>query len=285
MRAGAVVVVVGSSAALLAGCGGQTDGATASQVALRTPASPATVSTAPGRCGAVVERTLHTVAARIEARAALHRSVVGRTPALVGMLTHRAKPACAPTPAATVANTIGTIARRLVRAEATGVEAQHALRVVTQDPALARAVRRRDPVALRAAVVRFFHLKALHIVRVRATTARGHLVGDVGGPFVLSPASHTIRSAGGRRLGRAILSIQDDAGFIKLMARFAGAGVVLRTAKGVVPGSTPAPRSIPASGRVLIGRRPVETYSFTTRAFPAGALHVTLLVPVTSSRG
>jgi hypothetical protein len=284
MRAGAVVVVVGVSAALVA-CGGQTNGETASQVALRTPPSPATVSTAPGRCGAVVERTLHTVAARIEARAALHRSVVGRTPALVGILTHPAKPGCAPTSAATVANTVGTIARRLVRAEANGVEAHRALRLVTHDPAFVRAVRRRDPVAVRAAVVHFFHIKPLHIVRVRATTARGHLVGDVGGPFVLSPASRAIRSASGRRLGRATLSIQDDTGFIKLMQRFTGAGVVLRTAKGVVPGSTPAPRSIPASGRVLVGRRAFETYSFTTRAFPAGALHVSLLVPVTTTSG
>jgi hypothetical protein len=283
MRSAAVMLMVAMSALVVGACGGRAGDTTAAQVALRTPASPAAVSTTPGACATVASRTLHTVAARIEARAALHRSIAGRTPALVGILTHPARPACAATSAQTVANTVGLVARRLVRAEATGLEARRALKMATHDPTFVRAVRRRDPVALRAAIVRFFHVKPLHIVRVRATTPRGHLVGDVGGPFVLSPVSRTIRSRSGRALGRATLSIQDDTGFIKLMHRFTGAGVVLRTARGVVPGSSPAPRRLPSRGVVSVGHRTFATYGFTARAFPSGALHVTLLVPVSAA--
>jgi hypothetical protein len=32
-----------------------------------------------------------------------------------------------------------------------------------------------------------------------------------------------------------------------------------------------------------MGHRTFATYAFTTRAFPSGALHVTLLVPVTAA--
>jgi hypothetical protein len=143
-----------------------------------------------------------------------------------------------------------------------------------------RAVRRRDPAELRAAIIHFFHIKPLHIVRVRATTPNGRLIGDVGGPFVLAPVSRTI-SSGGRNLGRVTLSVQDDAGYIKLMRRFTGAGVVLRTGDGVVPGSSAAPAAIPARGRTAVGGRSYATYAFTTRAFPSRHLRVALLVPVT----
>jgi hypothetical protein len=63
------------------------------------------------------------------------------------------------------------------------------------------------------------------------------------------------------------LSIQDDTGYIKLLERFTGARVVLRTRAGVVPGSA---RTAPA-------RSSVE--AFAARAFPDGPLRVTLLVP------
>ena len=281
MRAGSVGLAVMLCAAAIAGCGSAARDQAAADAALRTPATPAPVSTAPGGCRVVVDRTLHEIAARIEARAALHRSIVGRTPALVVSLTRPVHGACAPTAGATVANTVGAVAERLVRAERTGREAKQALRLAARYPPFVRAVRRRDPVGLRAAIIHFFHIKPLHIVRVRATTPSGRLIGDVGGPFVLAPVSRTIRSAGGRDLGRVTLSVQDDAGYIKLMRRFTGASVVLRTGDGVVPGSSAAPAAIPARGLTSVGGRSYVTYAFTTRAFPSRHLRVALLVPVT----
>lgn len=73
-------------------------------------------------------------------------------------------------------------------------------------------------------------------MRIRAVTAGGRLVNDVGGPYVLAPASAPVRSRG-HVVGRVTLSIQDDTGYIKLTHRFTGAAVVLRTLAGEVPGS------------------------------------------------
>src|SRR6185436_5361550 len=129
MRAGWDVVAVALCAAAVAGCGSAARDQAAADAALRTPATPAPVSTAPGACRVVVARALREIAARIEARAALHRSIAGRTPALVVSLTHPVHGACAPTAGATVANTVGAVGERLVRAERNGREAKLALRL------------------------------------------------------------------------------------------------------------------------------------------------------------
>src|SRR5690349_9965908 len=110
MRAAAVVTAVAFAAVL--GCG-----------------SGATHDAAPPSCRAVVARTLHGVTARIEARAALHRRTPGDVPTLVAALTRPAPGACGPSAAATVADTIGAVGERLVRAEATGPAAARALRL------------------------------------------------------------------------------------------------------------------------------------------------------------
>ena len=150
--------------------------------------------------------------------------------------------------------------------------------------AVVRAVRHRDAAAMRGAIVRFFRIRRLHIVRVRATTPRGRLVSDVGGPFVLAPASRAVRDRAGRVLGHVTLSVQDDAGFIKLMRRFTGAGIVLRTRTGVVPASSSASgAAVPARGAPAARVRDPARFGFTTRAFPAARLSVELLVSPTGS--
>jgi hypothetical protein len=285
MRVRALVAGIAVCGTALAGCGARAARDTvAGPAALRAPvAAPAPLSTAPGPCAAVVDRTLRTVGARIDARAALRRRRAGRAPTLVAALTRPAPPACAATASQTVADTVGAIGERLVRAEATGPEVRGALALVARDPAVVRAVRRRDAAGLRAAIVHFFRIRRLHIVRVRATTAGGRLVNDVGGPFVLAPATRAVHGPGGRVLGRVTLSVQDNAGYIKLMRRFTGAAVVLRTRAGVVPGSAPAPAAIPSRGIVAERGRRYAAFRFATRAFPAGRLSVALLVPVTGS--
>jgi hypothetical protein len=169
---------------------------------------------------------------------------------------------CGADGASTVTDTIGAVAERLLHAEAAGQATARVLRHVARDRGFQAAVAQDDPAALRRAIIRFFRTRWLHVVRIRATTASGRLVGDVGGPFVLAPASGAVRTPGGRLLGHVTLSLQDDTGFIKLVRRFTGAGVVLRTAGGVVPGSTPAPTG--------------SVFAFEATAFPSGPLHVTL---------
>jgi hypothetical protein len=183
-----------------------------------------------------------------------------------------AAPACGSTAAQTTAATIGAIATRLYRVEAGGPSTGRVLRYVASDRRFVAAVADDDPVALRAAIVRFFRTPSLHVVRVRATTADGRLVGDVGGPFVLAPASTVVRAADGRVVGRVTLSVQDDTGYMKLVRRFTGSGVIMRTATGEVPGSSPADGGPPA-------------FRFAATAFPGGALSVALVSPATARAG
>ncbi|HEV7492279.1 hypothetical protein [Baekduia sp.] len=187
---------------------------------------------------------------------------------------------CGDTPTATVAATIGAVGQRLARTEAQGPTVQRVLRHVATDAHFAQAVATDDPVALRTAIIRFFRTRSLHVVRVRATAADGQLVGDVGGPYVLGPASRTVRDARGHPIGTVTLSVQDDTGYIKLMHRFTGAVVVLRTPAGTVPGSTlmPGPSTIPPRGRVTWNGRTYATYAFAAGAFPSGPLTVALLL-------
>jgi hypothetical protein len=176
---------------------------------------------------------------------------------------------CGTSAAATVAATDGAIAQRLFRTEARGAAVARVLRHVALDPGFRRAVANDDPVALRAAIVRFFQTHSLHVVRIRATLPDGRLVGDVGGPYVLAPASTTVRDAAGRTIGTVTLSIQDDTGYIKLLHRFTGARVMLSTPAGMVPGSARSAKSGAAVGH----------YRFTAEAFPSGPLDVTLRIP------
>src|SRR4051812_47150330 len=266
VRIAAGLTCAGAVALALGACGA---GDPARDPSAAVAAAPVALSSAVGSCPAVAARTLRAVAARIEARAAADRAGdAGRPPTLVARLTGTPVRVCAASAGQTLAETVGVVGERLVRAEAHGPEAARALRLVSHDPSFVRAVRTRHAAALRAAIVRFFDAKPLHIVRVRAVTASGRLVGDLGGPYVLAPASRMIRVRG-RTVGRVTLSIQDDAGFVKLMRRFTGAAVVLRAGGRVLPVS---------AGRPPRGR--LARFAFATRAFPAGRLHVALLVPL-----
>ena len=186
---------------------------------------------------------------------------------------------CAPTVAATRAATVGAVGQRLFAAESSGAQVQRVLRHVASDGGFRSAVAHDDPQALRRAIVRFFGDRNLHVVRIRATTAGGRLINDVGGPYVLAPAARSVRDAAGRLLGTVTLSVQDDTGYIKLMQRFTGAAVLLRTPAGQVPGSTlaPGPATLPGSGVVSYAGRSYEAYSFAAGAFPSGPLQISLL--------
>ncbi|QEC48784.1 hypothetical protein FSW04_15185 [Baekduia soli] len=172
---------------------------------------------------------------------------------------------CGASDAQTRALTIGAIGRRLFAAEQSGGATARVLRHVTSDPRVVQAVAHDDPGALRAEIVHLFGDRTLHVVRIRATTASGALVNDVGGPYVLAPASAPVK-LGARVIGRVTLSIQDDTGYIKLMHRFTGAVVQLSTPAGPVPGS-----NVPVPG--VTYRR----VTFTVQAFPSGPLQVSLL--------
>ena len=175
--------------------------------------------------------------------------------------------------------TIGAVGRRLFGQEQNSDSVQRTLRYAAADPAFRRAAASGDPVALRAAVVGFFRNHRFHIVRVRLTRGT-RVVYDLGGPYVLAPASRAITGPDGRPAGRFTLAVQDDTGYIKLMHRFTGAAVQLRTPTRQVPGSTlvPGPPVLPDHGTVRYRGVTYVADSFTAVAFPSGPLQISLLV-------
>jgi hypothetical protein len=178
--------------------------------------------------------------------------------------------ACAATPSQTRLAVIRQVGLRLLAAERAGRQPRRVLRHVARDRGFGAAVAARDPARLRAAIIRFFQTRSLHVVRIRATTPSGALIGDVGGPYVISPLTGRVASAVGHRLlGRVTLSIQDDTGYMKLMHRFTGALVVVRAGHRLVPGSAHLPKAITRA----------QATTLRGTAFPGGRLRITLALP------
>jgi hypothetical protein len=184
---------------------------------------------------------------------------------------------CQSSTSATTADATTAVGERLYGEERGGAQTAHVLAVVAHDPRFIHAVASDDSAALRAQIVRFFEEPSLHVVRIRAVTAGGALVNDVGGPYVLAPASAPVREHGAV-VGTVTLSIQDDTGYIKLMRRFTGARAILRTPAGQVPGSALAPGPLPDRGTVAVAGHTYAVASFAAAAFPADPLRISLLI-------
>lgn len=180
---------------------------------------------------------------------------------------------CGADAASTHALMVAAVGRRLFATEAGSTQATRVLAHVAGTRAFQDAVAAHSASALRAQIVRFFADPHLHVVRIRATDPSGALIGDVGGPYALAPASAPVRR-GGRQIGTVTLAVQDDTGYIKLLHRFTGAAVALKAPNGPVPGSD----LLPSGG----GRQQV---AYTVGAFPSGPLDVTLSVPPLGAAG
>jgi hypothetical protein len=197
-----------------------------------------------------------------------------------GALTGAAssKGACAGSTDATLSQTLGEIGTRLYHGELsrTGAVAT-AIASVTHSSALARAVAAGEPVATRAAVTGIVY-NHLHIVRLRVIR-NGRVLSDVGGPFVLAPLGGDIRLHG-RVVGRYLLSIQDDLGYLLLSGRLGGMQVVLRSGgRQIMSSLRPAPVSLPAQGTATVGGTTYVTHEINATAFPSGPLQIYLLAP------
>jgi hypothetical protein len=198
-------------------------------------------------------------------------------------LPRQTRAVCGATAADTRLNTIGSVAQNLMNSEMHGSAAKQTLRHAAGNAAFRRAIAAGDPAAVWNAIVGFFRDSRFHIVRVRAWRGT-RLINDVGGPYVLSPASSAIRGPSGATVGHFMLSVQDDTGFIKLVHRFTGADVVLNTAAGPVPGSNlyPGPPFATGLRTVTYRGRSYRDLGFDGTAFPSGRLHVSLLLPQAS---
>jgi hypothetical protein len=177
-----------------------------------------------------------------------------------------------------LAQAAGTVASRIYGEETSSAEtAEDAREIETYTPLLA-AVANREPAQAKAAVEALL-FSGTHIVRLKVT-AGSLTLADVGSRYSLAPIRGVLR-LGGRSIGRFLMSVQDDTGYVKLETKEVGYPLVLRVGKSglPVPGQAQrAPAVIPEHGPVSYRGSRYQSFSFAAQAFPAGALLISLLV-------
>jgi hypothetical protein len=209
-----------------------------------------------------------------------------RTPATVAASAEApgiARTPCGPAAAEVLARTAGDVATRIYAGEVSGAETQSDKSQVEHFTPLLAALASGERAAVSAAVnsLVFSHT---HVVRLRVTRG-GVVLADVGGPYILAPVGGTLRFRG-RVVGRYLLSVQDDLGYVKLATRFIGAPLVLRTGSRTLPVEgvlAPGPASIPDHGPVSYRGTTYEAFSFNASAFPSGPLRISLLLAIPRS--
>jgi len=187
---------------------------------------------------------------------------------------------CGRKSASTIAAVDATAAQAIYAGELRGSEVSADIAHITGSQALLSALARNDRAAVYAAVHAIVYTPRWHIVRLRVARA-GRVIADVGGPDVIAPVSGTLSSRG-RTVGSYAMSVQDDAGYVKLVSRFIGVPIDLYRNGAFLMGTLePAPAKVTTgSSLALAGNTYTDVLS--TRAFPTGTLRVALLVPAPS---
>ena len=205
-------------------------------------------------------------------------SAVAASPGASGAARIRTAP-CGTETGETVARTVGSAAMRIYANELASVEVTNDRHQVEGYAPLLSALESNNQAAVKQAVTRLVYSHT-HVVRLRVTRS-GHLLADVGGPYIIAPVHGALRR-NGRTLAQYVLSVQDDLGYVKLVSRFIGVPLALSESGHTLPieGALTGPASIPDHGPVSYRGASYQAFSFTARAFPAGVLRVSLLAPM-----
>ena len=187
--------------------------------------------------------------------------------------------ACAGSTAAVIAGVDSQVMLAIHRVELGGDEVNIDSARIAGAGELLRAVAHHDAAAAQTAVQHIVYHHYWHIVRLRVTDAGGRPLADFGGPDIISPVPGILRSKDGRTIGHFLMSVQDDAGFVKLEHRFIGDPVgIYRHGVLVVGVPSTMPPRLPLSGHVSFGGASWLISSQMFGAFPSGMLRVSLLV-------
>jgi hypothetical protein len=192
---------------------------------------------------------------------------------------------CGSTSQDTLVNTLSRVAALIYAGEG-GPHALIQVRRAQQDSALLEAVAARNPAATREAVVGLVYGHT-HIVRMRVS-AGGHLLSDVGGPYVLAPVRAPLRLHG-KQIGELMLSIQDDEGYLRLAKRLVGLDVLMymnptsahpELVKNSLGPGVGGFSSVPTSGLYHYRGHTFRVFTLDARSFPAGPLRIAVLIPI-----
>ncbi len=193
----------------------------------------------------------------------------------IGPFGGSAKPGCGAATDSTYLATAFAVARQINVGESTGNAVKQAVSTIERDQVLVNAVATDDIATVRSEVlVLVFNHE--HIVRLRVLRA-GHVLDDFGGPLVLSPVSGSLR-LNGQVVGSFVMSVQDDAGYRKLVERLAGADAVIRYHGATLMSDIAVgDEALPARGTVAVHGVHYLVASLSDRRFPVGTLRIWLL--------
>ncbi len=190
----------------------------------------------------------------------------------------RASSACGPASTATLASVYGSVAQRIYNGELHGNEVGVDIARITGYKPLLSALASSNVGAVREAVHKIVYTPHWHIVRLRVIQ-NGHVLADVGGPYIIAPVSGALRWHG-RTVGSFVTSVQDDIGYVKLVSRFTGVPIDLYRGGSFLMGTlTPAPSSVSDGQSVVVSGRSYQAHVLDTLAFPSGTLKAVLFVP------
>jgi len=185
---------------------------------------------------------------------------------------------CGTETASAVAAVDSVAARRIYSGELSGAETRADVGRISSSAPLLSALAVHDRPAVEAAVHALVYAPGWHIVRLRVTSA-GHVVSDIGGPYIIAPVSGALRWHH-RTVGRFVMSVQDDVGYVKLETRFIGAPVeIYRNGVPLMGTVRPAPLNVANGASISLAGRQFQPRILTMNAFPRGTLRVALLVP------
>jgi hypothetical protein len=202
---------------------------------------------------------------------------------------------CGTASARTIAAVDGRVAHHIYTGELTGNEVKEDTAHVTGSQGLLSALASSNAQAVYSAVHTIVYTPHWHIVRLRVVQ-NGRLLADVGGPYIIAPISGSL-TLNGTKVGSYTMSVQDDAGYVKLVSRFIGVPIDLYrvppspsgpTAHAAPAGSflmgtlKPAPGSVSSGATVKVGGTTYLTHVLDALAFPHGKLKAALFVPMPS---
>ncbi len=186
---------------------------------------------------------------------------------------------CGAATAATVQSVVASVATNIYRGELIGGEVFANANRVANSARLLAAVASGRRAAVYAAVHALVYHPVWHIVRLRVLDAAGHVLADIGGPFIIAPVAGVLRS-GGRTIGSFLMSVQDDVGFTKLETHAAGDPIgIYYQGRLVASLGARFPKLPPSAATLTVGSVAYGVVSETYNAFPTGTLTAVILVP------
>ncbi len=184
--------------------------------------------------------------------------------------------------AATVIDTLGSIARRVYNEGVSSERTAAARHLIETSLPLRAAVEAGDAAAATAAARSL--LATGHMTNLMVTRG-GRVLADVGGR-ALAPLRGTLTGAGQTPIGAYLASVWADAGFLAEAKGIDEGSVALRQGAHSIAGSFALPPGeLPAEGSLTEGHVGYRYTSFPAAAYPTGELRVYLLRSDASTAG